>query len=94
LSLLGISAEVGVAVLRALGFGAVIENEALTFSTRPTKGHKGKGRRKPSTAKAETPTVVTDSPFANLKSMLAVAKAAAAVESTPAELAVESATPE
>jgi ATP-dependent RNA helicase SUPV3L1/SUV3 len=94
LSLLGISAEVGVAVLRALGFGAVIENDALIFSIRPTKGHKGKGRRKSSPAKVEQTTVDVDSPFANLKSMLQGAKAAATIEVKPNELSAEPATPE
>jgi ATP-dependent RNA helicase SUPV3L1/SUV3 len=94
LSLLGISAEVGVAVLRALGFGAVIENDALTFSIRPAKGHRGKGRRKSSSAKVEQTTVAVDSPFANLKSMLQGAKAAATIEVTSNELPAEPATPE
>ncbi|MBL8629206.1 MAG: disulfide oxidoreductase [Rhodospirillaceae bacterium] len=87
LSLLGINAEAAVAVLRALGFGAVIENEALTFSVLRNKGggkHKGSGphsgkhkgakqRHQQPQSKPDAP-VNADSPFAQLKAMMAKAK--------------------
>ncbi|MBL8643814.1 MAG: disulfide oxidoreductase [Rhodospirillaceae bacterium] len=87
LSLLGINAEAAVAVLRALGFGAVIENEALTFSIIPKKGKGNKGRgdknrggkgNKPhhrqSQPKREEAPVNADSPFAQLKALMAKPK--------------------
>jgi ATP-dependent RNA helicase SUPV3L1/SUV3 len=79
LSLLGINAEAGVAVLRALGFAAVIENEQLTFSVMRNKGgkggkHKGKGKPRHQTqAKPEAP-VNADSPFAQLKALMTKSK--------------------
>ncbi|MSO97418.1 MAG: disulfide oxidoreductase [Rhodospirillaceae bacterium] len=92
LSLLGIKAETAVAVLRALGFGAVIENENLTFAVirakhhgkqrgQHHKGQKGKGGGKGKTTRPSPPPVSEkpinlDSPFAQLKTMLTKPQAA------------------
>ncbi len=91
LSLLGINAETGVAVLKALGFGAVIENEALAFSLRPARGRKGKGsaRHKQAAPQVEQP-INADSPFAQLKAMMAKpAPVVAAVPQPPEPTPVE-----
>ncbi len=92
LSLLGINAEAAIPVLRALGFGAVIENEALTFSIMRNKGggkpggkfnkggsgkHHGGKPRHQHPAKVE-PAVNADSPFAQLKALMAKSKPDAA----------------
>jgi ATP-dependent RNA helicase SUPV3L1/SUV3 len=66
LSLLGINAEAGVAVLRALGFNAAIEAENLVFVVRSAKHRKNQKRHKPVVKEK----VNADSPFANLKAMM------------------------
>jgi len=70
LSLLGITAEAAVPVLRALGFGAVIENEALTFAVLPAKRRKA-GAKTAKPARAPAPPANADSPFARLKELMA-----------------------
>ena len=75
LSLLGITAEAGMAVLRALGFRAAIENEALTFSVLRAKHHKNQPQAKgyhnaSSVAAVVEPKPNVDSPFAKLKVMM------------------------
>ena len=84
LSLLGITAEAGMAVLRALGFRASIENEALTFSFIRAKHHKGHTPPKNNhpIAAVEQKTNV-DSPFAQLKAMMTKAVPIATEKPTP-----------
>lgn len=106
LSLLGINAEASLAVLRALGFTAAIENDVLTFSFPPPKhrqkgkDHKGKGKGKPNHHKPRPQVVKVeekinpDSPFAQLKAMMAKpttqpTPATPTPESTPETAAVE-----
>ena len=60
LSLLGINAEAGVAVLKSLGFRARIEEIGLIFSL----------RRKKKIAPDAKPTISPDSPFARLKELI------------------------
>ena len=69
LSLLGISAESAIPVLRALGFKAKSEETGLTFTQhRDKKPHRK--RRGPSPKKA-VPEVSEDSPFAKLRELMA-----------------------
>jgi hypothetical protein len=65
LSLLGVSAEGAIPVLKALGFKARIEETGLIFGFRRNEHHKAK-------AKAPAPEVVVreDSPFAKLRNLI------------------------
>lgn len=76
LSLLGINAETALPVLRALGFSAAIENEALSFSVmKAKKKHKGKHAKGRSAPEPKEEKINADSPFAQLKVLMSKPKA-------------------
>jgi len=90
LSLLGITAEVGVAVLRALGFRAAIENENIAFSVLRAKHGKGKPQFKKNAPPPPPEPINVDSPFAQLKAMM---NKAAPVADVPTDVTPTGETP-